>query len=88
MVFWAFAFGAIVGGVFGLVMILIRRQLGANARMVREIGKDLKMFATGKVGEAAKRAEDAEGVGEAALRHPAVRRLPAVPVVRARSLMA
>ena len=37
MVFWAFGFGAIVGGVFGLIMILIRRQFKQNARWCREI---------------------------------------------------
>ena len=58
VVFWAFVFGAIVGGLFGLCMILIRRQFGANASMVREIGRDLKLFATGNVGVASQRASD------------------------------
>jgi prepilin peptidase CpaA len=57
VVFWAFVFGALAGGVFGLVMIVMRRKWGANARMLREIGGDLKMMATGQVGAATKRAE-------------------------------
>jgi prepilin peptidase CpaA len=57
-VFWAFVFGAITGGVFGLAMILMRRKWGANKSMLQEIGKDLKMFASGQVGEATKRAEE------------------------------
>ena len=56
--FWGFAYGAIVGGAFGLIIIFIRRQWNANASMYREIGKDLTMFAAGETGEAAKRAED------------------------------
>jgi prepilin peptidase CpaA len=58
VVFWAFAFGAIAGGVFGLAMILLRRQWAANADMLRGIGGDLKLFATGGAGEAVRRAED------------------------------
>lgn len=58
VVFWAFVFGALAGGVFGLVMIVMRRKWAANARMLREIGGDLKMIATGQVGAATKRAED------------------------------
>jgi prepilin peptidase CpaA len=57
-VFWAFVFGAVIGGAFGLIMILTRRRWGANASMFKEIGKDLGMFATGKVGEATTRAEE------------------------------
>jgi len=58
VVFWSFALGAIFGGVFGLAMILIRRQWGANKSMLQEIGKDLKMFASGNVSEATQRAEE------------------------------
>lgn len=58
VVFWAFVFGAVAGGAFGLVMILLRRKWGANARMLREIGRDLRMIAAGQVGEATRRAED------------------------------
>lgn len=56
VVFWAFAVGAVTGGVFGLVMIILRRKWGSNAHMVKEIGRDLKMVAAGRVGEAGKRA--------------------------------
>ncbi len=58
VVFWGFIFGALVGGVFGLIMILLRRQFGANRSMFGEIGRDLKMFATGNAAEATKRAEE------------------------------
>jgi prepilin peptidase CpaA len=58
VVFWAFVFGALAGGAFGLVMILLRRQFGANAAMVKEIGQDLKLFATGNVSHASQRAHD------------------------------
>lgn len=56
VVFWAFVFGAVTGGVFGLAMILLRRRFGANASMLKEIGGDLKLFAAGNTGEARKRA--------------------------------
>jgi prepilin peptidase CpaA len=62
VVFWAFVFGALVGGAFGLIMILLRRQFGANASMVREIGRDLKLMAAGNVGEASQRARQRRGV--------------------------
>ena len=58
VVFWAFVFGAIVGGFFGLIIILIRRQWGANASMIKEIGRDLKMMATLQGGAAQQRAEE------------------------------
>lgn len=58
VVFWAFCFGAIVGGAFGLIMILLRRQFGQNAGIVREIMSDLQMFGTGQVSAASKRARD------------------------------
>lgn len=58
VVFWAFVFGALVGGAFGLIMILIRRQWGANANMFKEIGMDLKMIATRQGGAAIQRAEE------------------------------
>jgi prepilin peptidase CpaA len=57
VVFWAFCFGAIVGGAFGLIIILIRRQFGTNAGIVREIMTDLQLMAVGKRDEATKRAE-------------------------------
>jgi prepilin peptidase CpaA len=58
VLFWAFCFGAIAGGVFGLAMILIRRQFKRNASTLGEILMDLQLFATGSPGQAAKRAED------------------------------
>lgn len=58
VVFWAFVFGAVVGGAFGLIMILLRRQFGANATMLKQIGGDLKLFATGNVAAASQRAQD------------------------------
>lgn len=62
VIFWAFVFGAVVGGAFGLIMILLRRRFGANAAMVRQIGQDLKLFATGKVNEATRRASERRAV--------------------------
>ena len=57
VVFWAFCFGAIAGGAFGLVMIVMRRQFGTNAGVLREIMTDLQLIATGSPGLAVKRAE-------------------------------
>jgi prepilin peptidase CpaA len=57
VVFWAFAFGAIAGGVFGLAMILLRRQFKQNASTLGEILMDLQLFASGQSVQAAKRAE-------------------------------
>ena len=58
VVFWAFCFGAIAGGVFGMAMILIRRQFKQNAGTLGEIMMDLQLFASGSPLQAAKRAED------------------------------
>lgn len=58
VVFWAFAFGAIIGGLFGLIMIFIRRRFGENKAMVSEIFTDLQLFASGHTGEATRRAEE------------------------------
>jgi prepilin peptidase CpaA len=58
VVFWAFAFGAIIGGAFGLIMILIRRRFGENKSMVAEIMTDLQLFASGRPAQAAQRAEE------------------------------
>ena len=57
VVFWAFCFGAIVGGAFGLIMILIRRQFRKNASTVGEILVDLQLFASGNRLQATQRAE-------------------------------
>jgi len=60
-VFWAFAFGAVTGGVFGLAMILLRRQFQQNAAIVGEIMMDLQLFASGQAMQATKRAETRRG---------------------------
>lgn len=43
---WAFALGAITGGVFGLVMMVCRRKFKTNLSNFREIAIDLKVLAT------------------------------------------
>lgn len=58
VVFWAFCFGAVVGGFFGMIMILLRRQFKQNAGTLGEIMMDLQLFATGNPLQAAKRAEN------------------------------
>ena len=58
VLFWAFAFGAVIGGAFGLIMILIRRQFRKNVTMFAEIMTDLQMFASGQGGQATKRAQE------------------------------
>lgn len=58
VVFWAFCFGAIVGGAFGLIIILLRRRFGENAGMVRDIFSDLQLFGTGQVSAATKQAQE------------------------------
>lgn len=58
VVFWAFCFGAVVGGFFGLIMIMLRRQFKQNASTLGEIMMDLQLFATGNPLQAAKRAEN------------------------------
>jgi prepilin peptidase CpaA len=57
VVFWAFAFGAIVGGAFGLVIIVLRRRFGENAHMIREIFADLRMIGTGHITAATQHAQ-------------------------------
>jgi prepilin peptidase CpaA len=59
---WGFMYGALVGGAFGLIIIFIRRQWGANARIYAGIAKDLTDFAQGNVSEATKRAEERRNV--------------------------
>ncbi|MBN9122527.1 MAG: prepilin peptidase [Planctomycetes bacterium] len=58
VVFWAFCFGAIVGGAFGLIMIVIRRRFGDNAQMVKEIGTDLALVFSMMGGVAKQRATE------------------------------
>lgn len=58
VVFWAFCFGAIAGGAFGLVIILIRGKFNDNANFVREVMGDLQLFGTGNVSAAQKQAQE------------------------------
>src|SRR5262245_56216316 len=58
VVFWAFCFGAVVGGAFGMIIILVRRQFSQNAGIVREIMNDLQLFGTGQVSKATQQAQD------------------------------
>ena len=58
VVFWAFCFGAVAGGAFGLVIIFIRRQFRSNAGFVGEVFSDLRMFGKGQVGAASQRARE------------------------------
>ena len=58
VIFWAFAFGAIAGGLFALVMIFMRRRFRENVTMVGEIFADLQLFATGQSLQASQRAQD------------------------------
>lgn len=53
---YAFCAGVIVGGVFGLVMIVLRRSFGNNANHFREIFTDLKVMVTAGPKAAAERA--------------------------------
>jgi len=43
---WAFCLGAIVGGVFGLIMMVCRKRFSKNLSNFREIFVDLKVMAT------------------------------------------
>lgn len=54
---WSFAVGVIVGGVFGLVIMVLRRQLQKNASNFREIVTDLQVLVTVGPAMAAERAE-------------------------------
>jgi prepilin peptidase CpaA len=58
VIFWAFAFGAIAGGIFALVMILMRQRFRENVAMVSEIVTDLQLFAHGQTVQASRRAHD------------------------------
>ena len=62
VIFWAFAFGAIAGGLFALVMIFMRRRFRENVFMVGEIATDLQMFASGQTAQATKRAQERRSV--------------------------
>ena len=56
IVFWAFCLGAIAGGVFGVIMMALRRQFEKNASNFREIANDLRVLVTLGPGAAAERA--------------------------------
>jgi len=43
---WAFCLGAIVGGIFGLIMMACRRKFGKNLSNFKEIFVDLRVMAT------------------------------------------
>ncbi|HET6574435.1 MAG TPA: A24 family peptidase [Fimbriiglobus sp.] len=53
---WSFAIGVIIGGVFGLVIMALRRQFYKNASNFREILRDLQVMVTAGPGKAAERA--------------------------------
>src|SRR5437868_2528278 len=56
VIWWAFALGVIVGGVFGLVMMALRRQFHKNLQNFRAIALDLQTLVTEGPGKAAERA--------------------------------
>ena len=58
VIFWAFAFGAIAGGAFSLIMILMRRNFRDNAGMVRAIFTDLYLIYLGQTALASQRAQE------------------------------
>jgi prepilin peptidase CpaA len=58
VVFWGFCFGAVVGGAFGLIMILLRRNFRQNAGMFKEIFGDLQQFGSGNVSGATRQAQE------------------------------
>ncbi len=55
---WAFCLGAIVGGVFGLVMMACRRKFSRNLSNFKEIFTDLRVMATIGPAAASKRANE------------------------------
>ena len=56
MIWWSFALGVIVGGVFGLLMMALRRQLHRNIQNFQAIALDLQTLVTLGPGKAAERA--------------------------------
>jgi len=56
ILFWSFAIGVIVGGVFGLLMMAFRRQFYKNLANTKEIFTDLKVLLTQGPTKAAERA--------------------------------
>jgi prepilin peptidase CpaA len=56
VILWAFCIGAIVGGIFGLVMMFARRQFGKNKENFQAILGDLHTLVTAGPSQAADRA--------------------------------
>lgn len=56
VIWWSFAVGVIVGGIFGIVMMALRRQLHKNMQNAREIVTDLQVMMTHGPKKAAERA--------------------------------
>ena len=54
---WSFCLGAIVGGICGIVMMVLRRKFRKNLSNFREIAVDLKVLATVGPGAAAARSQ-------------------------------
>jgi prepilin peptidase CpaA len=54
---WAFCLGAIVGGICGIAMMVVRRKFKRNLSNFREIAVDLKVLATVGAGAAAARSQ-------------------------------
>jgi prepilin peptidase CpaA len=54
---WAFCLGAVVGGLCGLAMMVVRRKFRKNLSNFREIAVDLKVLATVGPGAAAARSQ-------------------------------
>ncbi|MEZ6139702.1 MAG: A24 family peptidase [Zavarzinella sp.] len=55
---WSFAWGALIGGVFGIVMMLCRRKFKKNLSNFREIAKDMKVLVTVGPSQAAARSSE------------------------------
>jgi prepilin peptidase CpaA len=53
---YAFCAGTVVGGIFGLIIMVLRRALGSNVRNFREIMVDLQVLLTQGAKRAAERA--------------------------------
>jgi prepilin peptidase CpaA len=58
---YAFCAGVVVGGIFGLVMMVARRAFGSNVRNFREIFVDLQVLLTQGAKRAAERANARRG---------------------------
>ncbi|OWK41645.1 A24 family peptidase [Fimbriiglobus ruber] len=58
VLWWSFAIGVLVGGVFGLVMMALRRQFYKNMKNFQEIITDLRVLVAHGPGKAAARANE------------------------------